>query len=153
MLCREPQWVTGYALSGRRLLSPKLTNQRTNYRLTRAVSIWSTLVIAAITGSSVFAQDVHLSVVHAAATFQITEEHEANQAENGIFQSVLQRRYLFRDWNRERSTLEEKGITFDFYYMDDALANPYGGREDAGLWGRIRGSADVDFNKLTSGND
>jgi porin len=70
--------------------------------------------------------------------------------EGEIFRSLEQRKYLFGDWKDERSTLEEKGIAFDFYYMDDALANPYGGREDAGVWGRIRGSADVDFSKLSS---
>src|SRR5271163_2736650 len=150
MLCRELQWMTGHALSGRPSLSTKLANSRRNYRLTRAVSIWGALFIAAITGFSVFAQDVQPTVAHPAATFQTNEDQKANEDESGIFQSLQQRRYLFGDWKGERSTLEEKGITFDFYYMDDALANPYGGREGAGVWGRIRGSADVDFSKLTS---
>jgi porin len=116
----------------------------------RAVSIWSVLFIAAIMCSSLLAQDVEPSVARAAATFQTNDEQTASEAGNGIFESLQRPKYLFGDWKGERSTLEEKGITFDFYYMDDALANPYGGREDAGLWGRIRGSADVDFGKLTS---
>lgn len=64
-------------------------------------------------------------------------------------QSFWQRKYLFGDWAGERRKLEEKGIKFDFYYVDDALANPTGGPEDAALWGRIRGTADVDFSKFT----
>lgn len=149
MLCHEPQFVIGHTLSGRRSLSLELPDSPGKYRQ-RAVNIWSALFIAVMTCSSVFAQDVQPSLAHPVAAFQTNEDQKANQAESGIFQSLEQRRYLFGDWKGERSTLEEKGITFDFYYMDDALANPYGGREDAGLWGRIRGSADVDFSKLTS---
>jgi carbohydrate-selective porin OprB len=145
MLCRELQPATGRVSRELRSLGPRL---RTKYRLTGAVSIWAAFLIAAV--SSVFAQDVQPSVGHPLTTFQTNEDPKANQPESGIFQSLQQRKYLFGDWKGERSTLAEKGITFDFYYMDDALANPYGGREDAGLWGRIRGSADVDFSKLTS---
>lgn len=63
--------------------------------------------------------------------------------------SFWQRKYLFGSWDGERTKLEHKGLKFDFYYVDDALANPSGGREDAALWGRIRGTADVDFSKFT----
>jgi porin len=62
---------------------------------------------------------------------------------------LLNTPYLLGDCGGKRSALEAKGLKFDFYYTDDALANPYGGRADVALWGRIRGSADVDFSKFT----
>jgi porin len=148
MVCREKQRATGATLSGWRSLSSKMESPRRTYRRTKAVSIWSALFIVAL--PSVFAQDVESSVTHPAATFQANEDQNANETAAGTFQRLQQRKYLFGDWKGERSALEKKGITFDFYYIDDALANPYGGREDAGLWGRIRGSADVDFSKFTS---
>ena len=59
------------------------------------------------------------------------------------------RQYLLGDWGGERSRLANKGVTFDFFYVADLQANPTGGLEQtyAG-WGRIRGTMDVDFNKL-----
>ena len=63
--------------------------------------------------------------------------------------SPATRAYLLGDWGGERSRLEQKGVKFDFYYTDDALANPTGGPFDASLWGRVRGSADVDFSKFS----
>jgi porin len=57
--------------------------------------------------------------------------------------------YLLGDWKGRRSALEKKGVKLDFFYMDDGLANPYGGRPDVALWGRVRASADVDFSKFT----
>ena len=62
---------------------------------------------------------------------------------------IWRRKYLFGDWNGRRTALEKKGLSFDFYYTDDALGNPIGGRSDFAVWGRIRGSMDVDFSKLT----
>lgn len=69
----------------------------------------------------------------------------ATSASKGLWDQT----YLLGDWGGKRSSLEEKGVKFDLYYTDDALANPYGGRADAALWGRIRGSADVDFSRFT----
>ncbi len=63
--------------------------------------------------------------------------------------TLWRRKYLFGDWGGRRTALEKKGLTFDFYYTDDALGNPIGGRSDFALWGRIRGSMDVDFSKFT----
>jgi carbohydrate-selective porin OprB len=88
--------------------------------------------------------------VHPAATVGSDEHQASYEGENAIAQSLFDRKYLLGGWKGERSTVAEKGVTFDFYYMDDALANPYGGREDAGVWGRSCGSADVDFSKFTS---
>ncbi len=60
---------------------------------------------------------------------------------------------LFGDWGGERTALAEKGVTFDFFYVADLQANPVGGltQTQAG-WGRIRGTMDVDFAKLTGWN-
>jgi len=60
------------------------------------------------------------------------------------------RQYAFGDWDGERTRLADKGVTFDFFYIADLLSNPTGGltQRNAG-WGRIRGTIDVDFGKLT----
>jgi RNA polymerase sigma-70 factor, ECF subfamily len=59
------------------------------------------------------------------------------------------RQYLFGNWGGERDRLAEHGVTFDFFYIADLLANPSGGerQRDTG-WGRIRGTVDVDLGKL-----
>lgn len=64
---------------------------------------------------------------------------------------MWQRKYLFGNWNGERTRLENKGVVFDFYYTADALANTSGdnGHDDATWWGRIRGTVDLDFSKFT----
>jgi len=64
--------------------------------------------------------------------------------------NVWKRKYLFGDWGGVRTRLEEKGISFDAYYIADTLDDPYGATEDLALWGRIRASMDVDFSKFTS---
>jgi porin len=75
------------------------------------------------------------------------------QTGDGSQDSWLTRKYAFGDWGGERSKLAEKGVTFDFFYVSDMQANPVGGLEQtyAG-WGRIRGTMDVDFGKLTDWN-
>jgi carbohydrate-selective porin OprB len=61
------------------------------------------------------------------------------------------RQYLFGDWGGERSALAEKGVTFDFFYITDMQANPSGGLEqDAVGWERIRGTIDINFDKMMS---
>jgi porin len=63
------------------------------------------------------------------------------------------RQYLFGDWGGERSSLASKGVTFDFFYVSDLQANPVGGLEQTQAgWGRIRGTMDIDFGKLTDWN-
>src|ERR1700748_1719215 len=58
-------------------------------------------------------------------------------------------KYLLGDWGGARTRLEEqKGVKFDFFYVSDLLANPKGGTEKASGWNRIRGTMDIDFNKL-----
>jgi porin len=60
------------------------------------------------------------------------------------------RAYLFGDWAGERSKLASKGVVFDFFYVADLQGNPVGGLEQTQAgWGRIRGTVDVDFGKLT----
>jgi len=58
--------------------------------------------------------------------------------------------YLFGNWGGVRTHLaEEKGITFEFYYISDLLANPVGGStEKESGWERVRGTVDIDFGKL-----
>jgi porin len=63
------------------------------------------------------------------------------------------RSYLFGDWDGKRSELASRGITFDFFYVADLQANPVGGiRQSEAGWGRIRGTVDIDFGKLTDWN-
>ena len=63
------------------------------------------------------------------------------------------RQYLLADWGGERTRLASKGVTFDFFYVADLQANPIGGLEQTQAgWGRIRGTMDVDFGKLTEWN-
>lgn len=60
------------------------------------------------------------------------------------------RPYFLGDWGGERTRLADNGITMDFYYVADALANVKGGVHppEATWWGRIRGTVDVDFGKF-----
>jgi porin len=62
---------------------------------------------------------------------------------------LMHQKYLFGDWGGVRTRLEEqKGVKFDFFYVADLLANPKGGTEKESGWNRIRGTMDIDFNKL-----
>jgi porin len=63
--------------------------------------------------------------------------------------SLWSQHYLLGDWGGERSRLAEDGVTFDFHYISDMLANPTGGKEQtvAG-WGRFRGTVDVDLGRM-----
>lgn len=59
------------------------------------------------------------------------------------------RQYLLGDWNGTRSKLMEKGVAFDFFYISDLEANPSGGvQQTKAGWPRIRGTIDVDFDRL-----
>jgi porin len=70
--------------------------------------------------------------------------------EGGSAQAEHPRTYLFGDWGGERSNLAAKGVVFDFFYVADLQANPTGGlRQTQAGWGRIRGTVDIDFGKLT----
>jgi carbohydrate-selective porin OprB len=61
------------------------------------------------------------------------------------------RQYLLGDWGGERTKLAEKGITFDFFYISDMQANPSGGLQQTQAgWERIRGTVDIDFDKMIS---
>jgi hypothetical protein len=66
---------------------------------------------------------------------------------------LWRRKYFLGDWDGVRTRLESRGISFDVFYMDDALGNARGGRADFGVWGRIRASMDVDFSKFTPDKD
>jgi porin len=64
-------------------------------------------------------------------------------------QDLWHRNYLLGDYGGERRRLEKKGVKFDYYYIADALGNPFGERADFGAWGRIRATMDLDFSKFT----
>ncbi len=58
------------------------------------------------------------------------------------------------DWGGERTKLaEEKGVTFDFFYVADFLDTPSAAiKTGAGAWNRVRGTMDIDFGKLAGWN-
>lgn len=56
------------------------------------------------------------------------------------------------NWGPERQRWAEKGFTFNFFYITDALGTVSvrtGGEERFGNWQRIRGTVDYDFGKST----
>lgn len=60
-----------------------------------------------------------------------------------------QQRYFLGDWGGKRTSLAEKGITFDFFYISDLQANPSGGRQQTQAgWERARGTIDIDFDRF-----
>lgn len=62
---------------------------------------------------------------------------------------VASREYLFGDWGGSRSSLAEKGVTFDFFYIADLQANPTGGLQQTKAgWERIRGTMDINFDHI-----
>ena len=67
-------------------------------------------------------------------------------------QTFMTQKYLLGDWGGERTKLANKGVTFDFHYIADFLANPSGGNSSAGAWNRVRGTVDIDFGKLAGAN-
>lgn len=76
---------------------------------------------------------------------------QTNAAADPLLPSInsQSRQYLFGDWGGKRSALAEKGITFDFFYISDLLANPSGGvQQTQGGWQRVRGTVDVNFDRL-----
>ena len=60
-----------------------------------------------------------------------------------------QQRYLLGDWGGRRTSLAEKGVTFDFFYISDMQANPTGGRQQTQAgWERARGTIDINFDRF-----
>lgn len=76
---------------------------------------------------------------------------EARPAQPYTEPSLWRRKYLYGNWDGERTRMENEGLTMDFYYVADALSNVRGGVHPGGKtwWGRIRGTVDVDFSKLS----
>ena len=64
--------------------------------------------------------------------------------------SFWNQQYLLGDWGGTRTKLaEEKGVTFDFFYVADFLATPSAAvKTGAAGWNRVRGTMDIDFGKL-----
>lgn len=100
-------------------------------------AILFTLAAASIVGPHVLAQDTTPRATNGQAT---TETYIPEP-----------RAYLFGDWNGRRERLSEKGVTFDSFYVVDALTNVTGGyRQSNTAWDRIHASVDVDFGKFSA---
>lgn len=62
---------------------------------------------------------------------------------------IESRQYLLGNWDGLRSSLSDKGITFDFFYITDLQANPTGGLQQTKAgWERIRGTTDINFDRM-----
>jgi porin len=146
MKTREMPLRCGHGLSSQLTTDLVAVSGYRNSNQTR-VNVLISAFLLAVTVAVAHGQDIEepASTQTSSSQPDLAEHHVINSAARYL----LQHKYLLGDWNGQRSRLEERGVTFDFYYTDDALANPYGGRADAALWGRIRGSADVDFSKFT----
>jgi porin len=81
------------------------------------------------------------------STLAVAQETSTTPAPTSF--NLMNQKYLFGDWGGARTRLDEqKGVKFDFFYVADLLDNPQGGQEHDSGWGRIRGTMDIDFNKL-----
>jgi len=61
------------------------------------------------------------------------------------------RKYALGHWGGARSTLEEKGVVFDLFYITDLQANPSSGLEQTRAgWERFRGTVDFNFDRVIS---
>jgi len=66
-----------------------------------------------------------------------SDSHETGQGPHGHF---------LGDWDGMRSRLSERGVTFDFQYVSDSLADVGGDKADSfAMWNRARATVDVDF--------
>jgi porin len=64
---------------------------------------------------------------------------------------VMTQKHLFGESALRSGLAEEKGISFDFHYIGDFLADPKataGHQNVVEDWGRLRGTMDIDFGKL-----
>ncbi len=69
----------------------------------------------------------------------------------GDFQNQMNQRYLLGDWDGERSRLAEQGVTFDFSFLTDQLANVTGREKSRyDVWERFRATVDIDFSRFTA---
>lgn len=96
-----------------------------------------------------FAQQPVNSVTPASLTLNLEPDNAHHYEGSG---AASQRHFfdVVGGWSDRRSALEEKGVTFDFYYVTDLLGNPTGGlKQTTAGWGRLRGTMDVDFGKFT----
>jgi carbohydrate-selective porin OprB len=65
---------------------------------------------------------------------------------------MMHRQYML-NWGTERQKLADKGFTFNFFYITDALGDPVhpaGTDSRFSNWQRVRGTVDYDFGKSTS---
>ena len=79
----------------------------------------------------------------------VAQDTNTNPTQPAPAFDLAHQKYLLGDWGGARTRLEEQnGVKFDFFYISDLLANPKGGNETATGYNRIRGTMDIDFNKL-----
>jgi porin len=63
---------------------------------------------------------------------------------------VETQQHLLGDWSGGRERLLDRGVRFDLIYVSDSLWNVHSQeKERLASWNRVRGTADVDFSKLT----
>ncbi len=73
----------------------------------------------------------------------------AQTAETTEPPSFVNQKYLTGDWGGERTTLENKGISFDVFLQSDMMGAVSGGNSQGfGVWDRVRPTMDIDMNKL-----
>jgi porin len=68
----------------------------------------------------------------------------AQTADDPEPQSWTRSPYMFGDWGGERTRLENSGVAFQFFSVNDTLLDTSG---DATNWSRVRGTLDIDFGK------
>jgi carbohydrate-selective porin OprB len=82
------------------------------------------------------------------STIAIGQSSDSTSATKDKTYNLATSKYLFGDWGGARTKAEEKGVTFDFFYVSDLLDNVKGGRQKAAGWNRVRGTMDIDFGRL-----
>ena len=113
-----------------------LANRRLSRRLVHCVFLFCTALFAGI--STGYAQDVPPD-----------QKAPDVRTTTPLTTPPAGRKYLLGDWGGERTKLEEHGVVFDFFYQADLLSSPSGGEQTAnGGFERVRGTFDMDFEKL-----
>jgi porin len=69
------------------------------------------------------------------------DSHETGQGPHG---------HLFGSWGGERTRMSERGVNFDFQYVNDSLWDIKSEQKERfASWNRFRGTVDIDFGTLT----
>src|SRR5271169_5784529 len=101
----------------------------------RYLMIWQKLSLAVLVLVAV--QGVTAPAFSQVAIGETSDNREIGHEPNG---------HLFRGWEGERMRLQERGVTFDFQYISDTLANLKSERrERLTNWNRVRGTMDINL--------